>query len=181
MLCARVRVGINKRHRMAQHASMASVALHTLYFFSEMTVIEEAYVTEIMANAFLVLIPKYARHQSTTLILSALALTIVYWRSWLAVASADMALKEWFTSRHPTKRPTLCLSSKTKSSCRRHATSPSRSSSASACNCSLTELAHTDTWFASSASTRRSDRSQHPSNRRKSILKPLKWQRPRSQ
>ncbi|CAH1778412.1 unnamed protein product [Owenia fusiformis] len=50
---------LNYRHRMAQYAGRASVALHTQLFFKKRTVDEEAYVLFVRKNAVQVLIPKY--------------------------------------------------------------------------------------------------------------------------
>ncbi|XP_055345726.1 exosome complex exonuclease RRP44-like [Paramacrobiotus metropolitanus] len=50
---------INYRHRMAQYAGRASVALHTQLFFRNRLVDEEAYVLFIRKNAVQVLVPKY--------------------------------------------------------------------------------------------------------------------------
>lgn len=50
---------MNHRHKMAQYAGRSSVELHTVIFFKDKIVKEEAYVTRIKANGFIVLIPKY--------------------------------------------------------------------------------------------------------------------------
>ena len=52
-------VVLNRKHRMAQHASIDSNALFTMLFFKDKVVEEEAYVTKIKANGFIVLVPKY--------------------------------------------------------------------------------------------------------------------------
>ncbi|PVU95866.1 hypothetical protein BB561_001545 [Smittium simulii] len=50
---------LNKRHRMAQYASRASVELFTNLFFRNKVVIQDGYVTQILQNGFSVLIPQY--------------------------------------------------------------------------------------------------------------------------
>jgi exosome complex exonuclease DIS3/RRP44 len=50
---------INFRHMMAQYADRASVELFTTIFFKGKTLTEEAYVTKVKANGFLVIVPKY--------------------------------------------------------------------------------------------------------------------------
>jgi exosome complex exonuclease DIS3/RRP44 len=50
---------INYRHRMAQHAGRSSVELFTLLFFQNRNIVEEGFVTRILKNGFIVLIPKY--------------------------------------------------------------------------------------------------------------------------
>lgn len=49
---------LNYRHRMAQRASRASVELFTILFFKDKLLEEEAFVTRVMKNGFIVLIPK---------------------------------------------------------------------------------------------------------------------------
>lgn len=49
---------MNRKHKMAQHASIDSNALFTMLFFKDKVVEEEAYVTKIKANGFIVLVPK---------------------------------------------------------------------------------------------------------------------------
>lgn len=58
-LMEKVCQNINYRHRMAQYAGRASVALHTQLFFRNRRVDEEAYVLFVRKNALQVLIPKY--------------------------------------------------------------------------------------------------------------------------
>jgi exosome complex exonuclease DIS3/RRP44 len=50
---------MNYRHKMAQYAGRASVDLHTLLFFKNREVDEEAYVLAVKKNALQVLIPRY--------------------------------------------------------------------------------------------------------------------------
>lgn len=50
---------LNFRHRMAQYAQRASVALHTQLFFKGKIVNEEGFVISVKKNAIQVLIPKY--------------------------------------------------------------------------------------------------------------------------
>ncbi|ESN99274.1 hypothetical protein HELRODRAFT_189048 [Helobdella robusta] len=50
---------LNFRHRMAQYAGRASVALHTQIFFKNRVLDEEGYVLFVRKNALQVLIPKY--------------------------------------------------------------------------------------------------------------------------
>lgn len=50
---------INFRHRMAQYAQRASVALHTQLFFREKVVNEDGFIIFVRKNAVQVLIPKY--------------------------------------------------------------------------------------------------------------------------
>ncbi|XP_013415893.1 exosome complex exonuclease RRP44 [Lingula anatina] len=50
---------LNYRHKMAQYAGRASVALHTLLFFKNKVLIEDGYVMFVRKNALTVLIPKY--------------------------------------------------------------------------------------------------------------------------
>ncbi|KAI8050851.1 hypothetical protein BDF22DRAFT_693710 [Syncephalis plumigaleata] len=50
---------LNYRHRMAQQASRSSIELYTHLFFKGKRVLEEGYVTRILKNGFLVLVPKY--------------------------------------------------------------------------------------------------------------------------
>nr|XP_039248024.1 exosome complex exonuclease RRP44-like isoform X1 [Styela clava] len=55
----RVCDNLNFRHRMAQYAQRASVALHTQLFFREKVVNEEGFIIAVKKNAVQVLIPKY--------------------------------------------------------------------------------------------------------------------------
>lgn len=50
---------LNYRHRMAQHASRASVELYTHLFFKNKVLKEEAYVIRVLKNGLVVLVPKY--------------------------------------------------------------------------------------------------------------------------
>ena len=50
---------LNHRHKMAQHAARASLALHTQLFFRERSCVEEGFVLFLKRNAIQVLIPKY--------------------------------------------------------------------------------------------------------------------------
>lgn len=50
---------LNFRHRMAQYAQRASVALHTQLFFKGKVVNEEGFIISVKKNAIQVLIPKY--------------------------------------------------------------------------------------------------------------------------
>jgi exosome complex exonuclease DIS3/RRP44 len=49
---------LNDRHRMAQRVSRASVELFTILFFKDKLLEEEAFVTRVMKNGFIVLIFK---------------------------------------------------------------------------------------------------------------------------
>ena len=49
---------LNHRHRMAQQAARDSVELFTLLYFKNKILEEEAFVTRVMRNGFIVLIPK---------------------------------------------------------------------------------------------------------------------------
>lgn len=60
---------MNHRHRMAQYAERGSVELHTLLYFRGKKETEEAYITRVKENGFVVLIPKYViQYFNTTLI-----------------------------------------------------------------------------------------------------------------
>lgn len=50
---------LNFRHRMAQQASRSSVELFTNLYFHNKTISEEGFITRVLQNAFLVLVPKY--------------------------------------------------------------------------------------------------------------------------
>lgn len=50
---------LNYRHKMAQYAQRASVALHTHLFFKQRVQDEDAYVLSVRQNALQVLIPKF--------------------------------------------------------------------------------------------------------------------------
>jgi len=50
---------MNHRTRMAQYAERGSAELHTLLFFKGKKVIEDAYITRVKENGFVVLVPKY--------------------------------------------------------------------------------------------------------------------------
>ena len=50
---------LNERHRAAQISSRSSVELFTLLFFRGKTADEEGYVIRVLANGFVVLIPRY--------------------------------------------------------------------------------------------------------------------------
>ncbi|KAK9765188.1 exosome catalytic subunit dis3 [Basidiobolus ranarum] len=50
---------LNRRHRMAQHAARSSVELYTNLFFRGKLVQEEGYVTRVLKNGFIVLVPRY--------------------------------------------------------------------------------------------------------------------------
>lgn len=52
-------INLNFRHRMAQYAGRASVALHTQIFFKNRVLDEEGYVLFVRKNALQILIPKY--------------------------------------------------------------------------------------------------------------------------
>ncbi|KAG9288456.1 hypothetical protein G9A89_015662 [Geosiphon pyriformis] len=51
--------GLNYRHRMAQMAARSSVELHTNIFFKDKIEQEEGFVTRILKNGFIVLVPRY--------------------------------------------------------------------------------------------------------------------------
>lgn len=50
---------INKRHKMAQYSSRASVSLYTIIFFKNKRERHIGYITRIKANGFSVIVPKY--------------------------------------------------------------------------------------------------------------------------
>lgn len=50
---------LNERHNMAQHADRASAELYTHIYFRDKTVIEDAYIIKITANAVMLFIPRY--------------------------------------------------------------------------------------------------------------------------
>lgn len=50
---------MNRRHRAAQHASRASVNLHTLIYFKNQPSKETAYVLSVSADRFTVLVPRF--------------------------------------------------------------------------------------------------------------------------
>lgn len=52
-------INLNFRHRMAQYAGRASVALHTQIFFKNRVLDEEGYILFVRKNALQILIPKY--------------------------------------------------------------------------------------------------------------------------
>ncbi|CAH1763197.1 9467_t:CDS:10 [Entrophospora sp. SA101] len=56
--------GLNYRHRMAQSASRSSVELHTHIFFKGKKESENGYVTKILKNGFIVLIPNLETYSS---------------------------------------------------------------------------------------------------------------------
>lgn len=50
---------LNTRHRNAQMAGRASVELHTLIFFKDMSVVADARVVKVKANGLVVFVPKF--------------------------------------------------------------------------------------------------------------------------
>jgi exosome complex exonuclease DIS3/RRP44 len=50
---------LNDRHRLAQQSGRDSVNLHTLIYFQERTVVEEARVTRVKHNGFSIIVPRY--------------------------------------------------------------------------------------------------------------------------
>jgi exosome complex exonuclease DIS3/RRP44 len=62
-LCA----NMNRRHKAAQHASRASVSLHTLVYFKNRASTEDAYVLSVASEEIIVLVPKFGIEGSVSL------------------------------------------------------------------------------------------------------------------